>query len=94
MTTITQSPLEWKALWDAMKAAPAAWIPTTEAMYWNMLECLPPRAQRNGAFLVGEAETHNAEGKAVYACFKQSSDDFSARYMTLSEFNADLSTTQ
>lgn len=46
--------LEWQALWDAMEAAPDAWIPTTENMWWQMLEVLPPRAQTRGAFLVGE----------------------------------------
>jgi hypothetical protein len=30
-------PLEWKELWDAMDANPNEWIPTTEAMYWEML---------------------------------------------------------
>ena len=27
--------LEWQALWDAMEAAPEAWVPTTEKMYWE-----------------------------------------------------------
>ena len=88
MNATQTAPLEWSLLWTAMKAAPSEWIPTTEAMYWNMLECLPPRTQSKGAFLVGEAETHNASGHAVYACFKQSGDDFSAKYMTLAEFRA------
>lgn len=88
--TITHpTPLEWQPLWDAMDAAPAAWIPTTEQMYWDMLECVPPRAMAGGRFLVGEPQTHNAEGKAVYACFmERPSGQFFARYMTVSEFNA------
>ena len=36
-------PLEWKELWDAMEANPSEWIPTTEAMYWEMLGVVPPR---------------------------------------------------
>ena len=54
--TTAQTALEWSPLWEAMKADKSAWIPTTESMYWEMLECLPPRAMRNGAFLVGEAD--------------------------------------
>lgn len=78
--------LEWAPLWDAMKATPKAWIPTTEKMYWDMLECVPPRAMANRAFLVGEADDHNADGFAVYACFKKFKDNYSARYMTLAQF--------
>lgn len=79
--------LEWTALWDAMKASPDAWIPTTEDMFWEMLECVPPRAQERGRFLVGEVERHNAEGQAVHACFRQQSNtEFFAKYMTVAEF--------
>ena len=78
--------LEWQPLWDAMEADPAAWIPTTKAMYWEMLEILPPRAQTRRAFLVGEALTSNAEGYAVYSCFKKTGDDYHAKNMTLKEF--------
>ena len=80
------APLEWSALWDAMKAAPDAWIPTTEAMFWEMLEVVPPREQVPSAFLVGEAERHNEEGKAVHACFKESGTNYAARYMTVAQF--------
>lgn len=48
------APLEWQPLWDAMDAKPDEWIPTTEAMYYRMLEVVPPRAHSLGAFLVGE----------------------------------------
>ena len=82
--------LEWAPLWDAMKSTPGAWIPTTEAMYWEMLECVPPRAMTSGSFLVGEADHHNADGYAVYACFKKFSDDYNARYMTLAPFKGPL----
>ena len=88
MHTITQSPLEWSPLWDAMKAAPSEWFTTTESMYWDMLEAVPPAAMSNGAFLVGEAERHNEQGEAVYACFKKRGETFTARYMTLREFKA------
>jgi hypothetical protein len=78
--------LEWQALWDAMEAAPDAWIPTTEKMYWEMLECVPPRAQTRRAFLVGEALTDNAEGYPVYSCFAKTGDEYRAKNMTLKEF--------
>lgn len=80
------APLEWQALWDAMDAAPDAWIPTTEAMYWHMLECVPPRSQTVHRFLVGEPQRHNDEGHAVYAAFKESTDGFFARYLTVQQF--------
>jgi hypothetical protein len=63
-----------------------AWIPTTKAMYWEMLEILPPRAQTRRAFLVGEPLTDNAEGFPVYSCFKKTGDDYHAKNMTLAEF--------
>lgn len=85
--TTAQTTLEWSPLWEAMKADKSAWIPTTESMYWEMLECLPPRAMRNGAFLVGEADHHDSAGHAVYACFRQIGDSFAAKYMTAQQFS-------
>lgn len=78
--------LEWSDLWTAMKESPCEWIQTTEHMYWRMLECLPPKAHARGAFLVGEADRHNAQGQAVYACFKQTAAGYFAKYMTLEQF--------
>ena len=78
--------LVWVPLWDAMKSNPEAWVPTTEGMYWDMLECLPPRAQSGGRFLVGEPERHNEQGEAVHACFKQVGNEFFAKYMTVKQF--------
>lgn len=80
-------PLEWNDLWSAMRPVPHAWMPTTENMYWHMLEVVPPVAACNGAFLVGEADHHNADHVPVYACFKQASDQYEARYMTVAEFH-------
>jgi hypothetical protein len=78
--------LEWQALWDAMDAAPEAWIPTTEAMYWQMLEVLPPRAMGKGSFLVGEPLRDNEHGETVYSCFCQTGDKFRARNLTVKQF--------
>ena len=82
--------LEWAELWAAMDAQPLEWIPTTEAMYWEMLGCVPPRAMRGGAFLVGEANNSNADGYPVYACFKQLGDNYFARNLTLEQFRAEV----
>ncbi len=82
--------LEWSLLWAAMDASPSEWIPTTESMYWHMLECVPPRAQRGRAFLVGEPLRDDSEGKAVHACFKQSGNDYFARNLTLEQFKAEV----
>lgn len=87
MNTNTEThPLEWSPLWAAMKAAPHAWILTTDAMYDEMLNVLPPRAMRRNVFLVGEAERHNEKGQAVYACFKRSAGAVYATYMSHAEF--------
>ena len=84
---MTTQKLEWQALWDAMDAQPEAWIPTTEDMYWQMLECVPPRAQTRAAFLVGEPRRHNAAGEAVHACFKETrGGEFFARNLTVQQF--------
>ena len=84
------TPLEWAPLWAAMDDKPSEWIPTTEAMYWHMLECVPPRSQRVGAFLVGEANNTNADGYPVYACFRQSGDHYFARNLTLEQFRSEF----
>ena len=76
---------EWAPLWAAMKSSPDAWIDTTESMYWAMLEAVPPVDMAGGAFLVGEADHHNDQGQAVYACFR-SRGGYRARYLTLAQF--------
>ena len=88
MNTETK-PLEWQELWDAMDANPQEWIPTTEAMYWHMLEVLPPRKMLGQNFLVGEATRHNAEGEPVYACFTEFGDTYKAKNLTIAEFMAE-----
>jgi len=83
MNTIS---LEWQALWDAMDANPEAWIPTTEKMYWDMLEVLPPEKMIGRNFLVGEASHHNSQGEAVYSCFTKFGDTYKAKNLTVAEF--------
>jgi hypothetical protein len=83
---MSAAPLEWQALWDAMDASPDAWIPTTEKMYWDMLEVLPPRKMLGRNFLVGEALRHNDEGEAVYSCFTKFGDTYKAKNLTVAEF--------
>jgi hypothetical protein len=82
-----RGPVVWDELWNAMKAAPSAWIETTEKMYWEMLEVLPPLRMENRKFLVGEAHHSDAQGYAVYACFKKLGARFYARYLTVSQFS-------
>lgn len=80
-------PLEWQVLWDMMDARPLDWIRTTEQMYWNQLEVLPPRRQTRTAFLVGEARSHDDNGKAIYAAFKEEGGRHYARHLTLAQFD-------
>lgn len=62
--------------------------PTTREMYHEMLNVLPPAAHRGGAFLLGEAWSHDAAGDAVFGCFRQQGSDFSACYLTIRQFAA------
>ena len=78
--------LEWQSLWDAMEAQPNEWIPTTEKMYWEMLEVLPPRAMTGDTFLVGEPLRSNDQGETLYACFSRMGDSFRARNLTVKQF--------
>ena len=82
-------PLEWQELWDAMDASPNEWIPTTEAMYWQMLECLPPRKMIGQNFLVGEVNDHTEDGQGIYACFTKFGDTYKAKHLTVAEFMAE-----
>jgi hypothetical protein len=88
MNAATTTPLEWADLWAAMDAQPAEWIETTEAMYWQMLEVLPPRLMSSSHFMVGEPKTHNAEGHAVHACFWDRGGRFFAKHMTVQQFRS------
>lgn len=89
MSATTTAPLEWSDLWAAMDTQPAEWIETTEAMYWQMLEVVPPRLQSPSRFLVGEPQRHNAEGHAVHACFWERSDGrYFAKYQTVQQFRS------
>ena len=78
--------LEWGELWAAMGAAPSTWHDTTEDMYYEMLNTVPPRASGRGAFLVGEPAYTNEAGENVYACFWSAYGKYESRYMTASEF--------
>jgi hypothetical protein len=55
-------------------------------MFWDMLECLPPKRMDGRKFLVGEADHDNERGEAVYACFKKVGERFYARYLTIDQF--------
>ena len=88
------APIEWDALWSAMDAQPTRWHATTAHMFGEMLGAVPPAAMGGGAFLVGEAVRDNAQGEAIYACFRHHANDadtYSARYMTNREFREFLS---
>lgn len=82
-----RGPIVWDELWAAMKETPSAWVETSEQMYWEMLEVLPPVKMERQKFLTGEAHHHNAQGEAVYACFKKLGTRFFARYLTINQFS-------
>ena len=85
------APIEWSALWDVMRLfeSHGTWVPTTRAMYHEMLNCLPPAASGPGCFLVGEpSHTSGIDGDTMYACFLFHQGNYYARYMTISYFNS------
>lgn len=45
------------------------WKKTTEAKYWEMLECLPPAAHSGFGFLVGEPVDHTSDGHPRFEAF-------------------------
>jgi hypothetical protein len=77
--------LEWKALWDAMRAAlpTGAWVPTTPAMRDAMLNAVPPRCYFPGGFLVGEPWADDENGEPLYAAFRGWGEEVEARYLTV-----------
>jgi hypothetical protein len=79
--------LEWADLWAAMKARADEWIETTERMYDEMLNVLPPRAMSGSGFLVGEPDHSNEFGESVYAAFSRTGDGrYFAAYRTVAQF--------
>lgn len=94
----------WSELWKAMQdqfyvtgepyseerpAPERLWVETTTEMSDEMLNVLPPEEWERGAFLVGEAWNHNAEGRAVYSCFCERDGRHYAKYLTRQEFKAE-----
>lgn len=72
---------------------PITWTETTEAIFTEMLEVLPPAAWHHGGFLVGEPMDHDAlTGKPRYQAFKEIDGKFYAasRAMTVIEFNKEI----
>ena len=84
-------PLEWAPLWDAMEARPDEWIETTDGMYIEMLECLPPRAYRSDGFLAGEPHHDDpTTGEPLFAAFIRSPfGRIFARYRTVAQFKGE-----
>ena len=86
-------PKAGKDLWDAMRAAYEAgngqWVETTERVYDEQLNVLPPRAWIGPSFAVGEEYCHNEYGLAVWPTFTHRDGRYFGRYATLTDFRAD-----
>lgn len=82
---MNDTPLTWQPLWDAMEANPEKWVLTTENMFFDMLQVLPPRKMLGAIFLVGEPLKH-VNGEAVHACFTRKDGAHWAKNMTVREF--------
>lgn len=67
------------------------WVETTQAMFDEMLNVLPPADQRGGGFLVGEAHHHDPQThEETYAGFLETDVNnvtrFFARYLSVRQF--------
>lgn len=52
-------------------------VEISENIYYDLLNCVPPRRSRSNYFEVGEAEHHDEKGKAVHrACWIESGKYF------------------
>jgi hypothetical protein len=78
---------DWRAPEDAHRAGNRAWLPCTEAFYWEMLEVLPP-IYGPGCFAVSEAWKHDANGEPVYLWLRER-PQFACRCATPSEIRAE-----
>lgn len=47
-----------------------------EEIYWDMLEALPPIYSRRNTFQVGEAHSHDRNGRPLYGTFTHHGDLF------------------
>lgn len=55
-----------KALYPGQK------VEISEYIYFDLLECLPPRKMIGNYFEVGEADHHDSEGRPIFrACWKE-----------------------
>jgi hypothetical protein len=79
---------DWKS---ELQRTPITWEETTEEVFNDMLNVLPPAAATRGyrAFLVGEAFDHDAgNGQPRYSAFRRNGEKYerASRHMTVIEF--------
>ena len=90
LAVVRCAPFEYSALFEIMDAHPRQWVPTTEKMFHDMLEVLPPVAYCNvknwTGFLMGEPVTHDTHGDAIYSAYICVDGKFYAQNMTVKEF--------
>jgi hypothetical protein len=80
----------WKGV---QQRTPITWSETTEEIFDNMLNVLPPEIMLTNGFLVGEPYDHEADtGKPRFDGFKRIGDKFysSSRPMTKDEFKKEV----
>lgn len=84
MVTENEKPLEWRDLWDELNrknvSGDDSWTLTTEDMYYEMLNSVPPRDYFTGGFAAGEPVRHSRNG-ALYHAFKVEGNKYYAKLM-------------
>lgn len=90
LAVVKCEPFEYSALFQLMDATPRQWVPTTEKMFYDMLEAIPPvaygKAENWTGFLMGEPVTHDTQGDAIYSAYIRVDDNFYAQNMTVKDF--------
>lgn len=80
---------DWCAAKASRQNTPITWEDSTKERYFQMLEVLPPAAQANEAFLVGEAMDHHVgTGRPRFSCYAKTGRAYrvASRPVTLAEF--------
>jgi hypothetical protein len=83
---------DWREAASARQLTPITWSEVSEALYEQMLECLPPAFYKGGAFLVGEPADHCfATGSPRFDAFRHVGASYygASRPLTIAEMKAE-----
>ena len=71
---------------NAYNAGDSRWHEVDEEIFWEQLECVPPRRMTESGFMVGEPYSHSERG-AIHTCFMQVNGRYWGRMIALNDWN-------